>query len=230
MPRKRKSVLVNTALLRQDVKDAGLTQEEFAAKIGDRGGDYDRSKVQRVLNGERVMPFTLEQIAAGLDVPVERYRIDEKKHHLESDHHNDISGRWDGFFVEPDNHKQPSLVRSSWVIAQDEGLAWIDMTDTEESGHQRREVSVEATVVKNVLIVKSRVSGWALPYGIGLQLLKATHSDMQLQGRAIWYDLDTNNIEHSPIIFVRKEADYREQLLEDAERLMQAHKKSTSYQ
>lgn len=225
------TVKVNGVLLASDISQAQIGREKLLSKIAD-SGEFDVPSISTLRRAESGGPIELEMmkaIAHGLNFPVGRYIVHGDD--VQSETLCKIGGAWEGYYVELDmDGVTYGLVSSEVNIVQHGAKLFINATETEESVTEtkertmteRTEETLDALIVRDMVMIQSRVAGWAPPYGVGYTLLKVYRGDEMMRGHAAWYDLDSEEIETSPCIYVRSDSRYREAYLNSARRELEA--------
>ena len=225
------TVKVNGVLLASDIQQAKMSREKLLSIIS-QNGKFEVPSISTLRRAETGGPIELEglqAIAHGLNFPVGRYIVDSGD--LQAETLCKIGGAWEGYYVERDmDCENLGLVYSELTIVQHGAKLFINATETEESTTEteerttteRTEETLDALIVRDMVMIQSRVAGWAPPYGVGYTLLKVYRGDEMMRGHAAWYDLDSEEIETSPCIYVRSDSRYRESYLNSARRELEA--------
>jgi transcriptional regulator with XRE-family HTH domain len=213
-------VKVNGVLLSSDLGVSNMTKDVLLDKIAESGGEFvpSKSTLQRAERGEVIQYEMLKAIAGGLGFHVDRYVVEHSE--LEASTTCDIAGMWEGFYIEPDADARPSIVGSEMQIVQHGANLFIYHTDAEESGEERTNEVLEAYIIRDLVMIKSKVGGWTPPFGVSNSQLKLKNGDDVLAGYSVWYDLDTAEIECSKAVYVRASSQYRDAYLEKAKNVM----------
>jgi transcriptional regulator with XRE-family HTH domain len=221
------TVRVNGILLAADLAAAGLSRERLLSKISERGlfDVPSISTLRRAEKGEPIEIEKLEAIADGVGFPMARYLMTGEE--LPAETSCKIDGAWEGYYLEIDVHSGTNalgVVSSEMSIIQHGAKLHIQAVEIEAgSGDlERTEETLEATIIRDMVILKSRVAGWAPPFGVGCTLLKVSHGDDYMRGHTIWYGLDSEDISASKCIYVRSASQYRDLYLKKAMAEMEA--------
>lgn len=224
------TVKVKGPLLASDMFEAKLSRDRLLSKISEKG-EFEVPSTSTLRRAEAGGPIEIEMlkaIAHGLGYPINRY-IDTGED-LPSETLCKIGGSWEGYYIELDmDCKKLGLVSSEMSIVQHGANLHIHAIETEEGTQiERGEEVLEALIVRDMVMTKSRVTGWAPPFGVGYTLLKVSRGDEVMRGHSIWYDLDTEEIETSKCIYVRSDSQYREHYLERVKEELEAEIKLRS--
>lgn len=194
----RASVLVDGDVLKMDRKAARHTQQSFSAACG----SVSLATVRRAEQGHRVVISSLEMMAKVLGSPTEKYLrheiINEK-----SEYSISIDGEWVGFYVETDRGATPYVVEEDITFHQS-GNRVTGTSVTKVPVEERREQFEDCKVVHNSVMGLHHVDDWQAPFGIGTFILKSSRNDDWLEGFSAWHDPDSDRIETTRFIIVRK--------------------------
>lgn len=221
----QKVVKVNGVLLSSDLEASSMTRGVLLDKIAESGGKVvpSKSTLQRAERGEVIQYEMLKAIvgglnAGGLKFSVDRYVVEHSE--LEASTTCDIAGMWEGFYIEPDADARASIVESEMQIVQHGANLFIYHNDAEENGDDRADDVIEACIIRDLVMIKSKVGQWTPPFGVSNSQLKLKNGDDVLAGYSIWYDLDTEEIECSKAVYVRASSQYRDAYFEKAKNMM----------
>lgn len=209
-----RSVPVDGPKLWADRIAVASTEERFLDLMGERA--VSLSTLQRAENGRFVQLQKLKAIAETIGQPVEKYVRNESI--IAQGTTCDVSGVWQGHYIEPDVTLNPCLVSLSMTIIQRDSRLSVEVNEVGSDGEEREEHIVDANIVGDMLLLKSLIDGWKQPSGISTVMLKITHGDEYMTGFATWYDKDTNQIESSRIAFAREGTHSFKAFLSKAER------------
>ena len=210
------TVKVNGVLLASDMFQAGLSRDKLLNKISEKGKFEVPaiSTLRRAAAGGPIEIEMLKAIAHGLGYPISRYQMVEED--IPTETLCNIGGAWEGYYIEVDmDRKNFGLVSSEMSITQNGPKLYITSTDIENKTNiERSEGIIDAMIVRDILMLRSRVVGWQPPFGFSCTLLKISHGDEMMRGHAVWYDLDTQGIETSKCAYVRSTSQDREPYLD----------------
>lgn len=215
------SITPNCILLVSDRENQSMSQESLEYIIKESGASVNISTIRRAERGQNIRMDSLVSIARGLGYDAERYILDESL--LENVSNADVSGDWLGYFIELDiskNITENSLVTSTMQISQHGCNLQINAITETPDGDNREMRFVDATLLRDMLAFRSFYPAWRQPSGVASSQLKLGKGGDWLDGFSIWYDLDTEQIECSREIHVRKDAPYFDAYCEEANRLM----------
>ncbi|MEM9255829.1 MAG: hypothetical protein AAGA91_10285 [Pseudomonadota bacterium] len=195
---------------RQQLSIAALVEK---SRQDPKSIQVSKSTFERAERGESIRRSSLRAIADLLGQPYERY---VKNAGLITGSSADISGAWIGYFLEPDSYLKLQLVSIESQFRQQGAVIEEVSAIVEREGDRSREICVEAQLIDDLLITKHYVEGWTQPSGISCTMLKLTRGNCVLTGHTMWYDLDTEKIESSPNVMVKKDSEYFEDYLKIA--------------
>ncbi len=210
----RSSVLVEGELLKSDRKKAGYTQQSFCAVCN----SVSLATVRRAEQGNRVFVPALRKMAEVLGHPLERY-VRPDFIHQKAEYAISIEGDWTGFFVEADRGVHPYVVEEATVLKQ-LGDRVTGTTKITGSSEERQEHLEDCRVVHNALLGLHQVDDWQAPFGIGTFIVKSMRNDDWLEGFSSWFDPDTDLVETSRYILVRKSSRSFEKYCEEARKIL----------
>jgi transcriptional regulator with XRE-family HTH domain len=208
------SARVDGALLKRDRKAAGFTQASFSAECG----SVSLVTVRRAEQGHRIIRAYLNSMAEALGHPVERYIIQDDLAEA-TEYVVSLDGDWTGYFVESDRGALPYVVQEDIELRQTGAFVDGDFTcycPTEI----RRETVRGARVINNVISGTIYPDRWLLPSGLASFVQVVSRNNDWLEGFSIWYDPDSDQIETSRMISVRKRSASYLQYLREARRIM----------
>ncbi len=194
----RSSVLVNGDVLKMDRKAASHTQQSFSAACG----SVSLATVRRAEQGHRIVISLLEMMAKVLGNPTEKY-IRHEIINEKSEYSISIDGEWVGFYVETDRGATPYMVEEDITFHQT-GNRITGTSVTRDPVEERHEQFEDCKVVHNAVMGLHHVDGWQAPFGIGTFILKSSRNDDWLEGFSSWHDPDSDRIETTRFIIVRK--------------------------
>ncbi len=212
---KKSTVQVNGRLLKAHRKAARFTQESFAAECG----SVSPVTVRRAENGNRIMRPYLNRIAQVLGQSADRYAADSG---LESQQTPPVSidGQWTGFFIEDDRNMLPYVVQETIMIRQEKDR--FEASYTCYAPHEiRKETVRNGRIVGNVAFGTIIPDDWPLPSGLTNFVQMTSRNNDWLEGFHSWYDPDTDQIETSRLIAVRRASKSYGAYLRDARAIME---------
>ncbi len=208
------SARVDGTLLKKDRKAAGYTQASFAAECG----SVSLVTVRRAEQGNRIIRAYLNSMAEVLGRPMDRYTIEDNLA-TATEYVVSLDGDWTGFFIESDRGALPYVVQEDIELRQNGARVDGDYTcycPTEI----RSETVRDARVINNVLYGTLQPVHWQLPSGLSTLMQMVSRNNDWLEGFTVWYDSDSDQIETSRMISVRKRSDAYLQYMREARRIM----------
>ena len=209
------TVKVNGEILKADRKHAGHTQQSLMATCE----SVSLATLRRAEQGHRIRSVFLKRIAEVLGHDVDRYVrtdfLNQKTEFAIS-----IHGQWVGLYIEADRGVPPYVVMDETTFHQtgDSVAGGSVNIDPDEGRHEQFE---DCRVVHNTVVGLHHIDDWQAPFGIGSFVLKSSRNDDWLEGFSSWYDPDTDRIETSRYILVRKSSSICERYVEEARKILE---------
>lgn len=217
---KKSSVIVDGEKLYTDRKRLGLSVQALVDKSKESplNMHVSKSTIDRAERGLAIRQSSLKAIARLLNEPHEKYIYSSE---LQVGSEANLSGAWEGFFIEPDINLRPSIVEIKMVFNQQNGLTSEMDALIRRADEESTEKAVETQLIDDLVLVKSYIVGWKQPSGISSTMMKLSRGDDLLDGYTTWLDLDSQDIEVSKIILARKSSRYFEKYWRMAEATFQ---------
>lgn len=209
------SVKVNGEMLKADRKQAGHTQQSLMAACG----SVSLATLRRAEQGHRIRKVSLDRIAAVLDHEVDRY-IRAELLNQKTEFAITVEGKWIGLFIEADRGVPPYIVVDETTFHQTGDRVSGGSINLEPS-EDRHEQFEECRVVHNAVVGLHHIDEWQAPFGIGSFVVKSSRNDDWLEGFSSWYDPDTDRIETSRYILVRKASSVCDKYVEEARKILE---------
>jgi len=209
------SVSVDGTLLKTDRKAAGFTQASFCAECA----SVSLITVRRAEQGHRIIRPYLARMASVLGRPVERYAVEDELA-AATEYVVSLTGEWTGFYIEADRGALPCVVQEDIVLRQNGAYV-----DGDYCVYAPTEIRTEklkgGRVINNVLSGVICPSQWLLPSGMASLMQMVSRNNDWLEGFTVWYDSDSDQIETSRMISVRKNSAFYLQYLREARRIVE---------
>ncbi|MGI9463004.1 MAG: hypothetical protein ACR2OM_03645 [Aestuariivirgaceae bacterium] len=219
MPVSSTRVTLDGGLLRQTRKLKGYpSRSSFVDSLNDSGRPtISLSTLQRAELSQRIDISSARYICAFLDESVDRFLIDQANEVQEFE--PDLSGEWIFFFIECDAYRSYNVRRGVCHLTMNEdGIIGKDFIADDKGKAVERIVT--ARRIRNVIMGETTVDGSTPPYGCGQFMAALRRGDDWLDGVSTWYDRDTDRVEWSRDIWVRRSCLDEEALIDLAKREM----------
>lgn len=211
----RSSVRVNGELLKSERKKSGHTQLSFAEACE----SVSLATIRRAEQGHRVARSSLRRMAEVLGQPQDHF-IRPGFLSQKSEFAISVAGDWVGLFIEADRGVPPYVVMEETHIQQ-QGDKIIAESLVKSPNETRRERYEDCRVVHNAIVGLHHIDEWQAPFGIGAFILKSSRNDDWLEGFSSWFDPDTDRIETSRYILVRKNSAVSDKYIEEAKSVLE---------
>jgi len=192
------SVKVDGARLKRDRKSAGYTQASFAAECG----SVSLASVRRAEQGHRVIKTSLRRMADVLGQDTGHYAITSISRGR-SDYTAQLEGKWTRFYLQTARGIAPFVVSGEVEIRQQGRRIQGELASISPRQH-RFEKFVDCTVINNMLTGFTVAEGHIGPAGLSTISLVLSRQNNWLDGYIAWFNPDTDQIENSRHIMVRK--------------------------
>lgn len=209
------SVKVNGEVLKSDRKEAGHTQQSLTAACG----SVSLATLRRGEQGHRIRRTALNRIAQVLGQDADRY-IRADLLNQKTEFAILVEGAWTGLFIEADRGVPPYIVVDETTFHQS-GDSLSGGSVNVEPMEERHEQFEDCRVVHNTIVGVHHIDEWQAPFGIGSFVVKASRNDDWLEGFSSWYDPDTDRIETSRYILVRKASAICDKYVEEARKILE---------
>ncbi len=209
------SVKVNGEALKADRKQAGHTQQSLVVACG----SVSLATLRRAEQGHRVRCASLIRIASILGHEVDRY-VRADLLNQKTEFAITVEGNWFGLYIEADRGVRPYIVVDETTFHQTGDSVAGGSVNIDPPDH-RQEQFEDCRVVHNTVVGLHHIDAWKAPFGIGSFVVKSTRNDDWLEGFSSWYDPDTDRIETSRYILVRKDSSTSERYVAEARKILE---------